>query len=141
MKNIFFCFLARIKSETHILIWYISLTFYFGLDWTWLTAIFQKIKYEVWLNKKNFLIVTDTFFADCIFRMVPNFLKILFKKLCGPVRDIGMSFTVGINILNFEKNDENYSKFLKNTFFCFFARNEWETLISIWYISLTFYFD
>ena len=45
--------------------------------------------------------------------------KIYLKKLCGPARDIGMSFTVGINILNFEnfeKNNENFSKIIFSVF-------------------------
>ena len=48
--------------------------------------------------------------------MVSNFMKIYLKKLCGPARDIGMSFTVGINILNFEKNNEKFSKIIFSVF-------------------------
>ena len=54
-----------------------------------------------------------------LFCMVSNFIKINFKQLCGPARDIGMSFTVGINILNFEnfeKNNENFSKIIFSVF-------------------------
>ena len=51
--------------------------------------------------------------------MVSNFMKYFFKRLCGPARDIGMSFTVGINILNFEnfeKINENFSKIIFSVF-------------------------
>jgi hypothetical protein len=62
--------------------------------------------------------------------MVPNFMKISLKKLHVSARDIDMSFTVGINILNFEnfaknaenfaKNAENFFEILQKYFFLFF---------------------